>query len=305
MKALVTGGAGFIGSNLVRYLCDQGYKVDVIDDFSSSGRKVIDKRANLTKGSITNVKLLEKLLKNKDVVFHLAATGIIKLSLENPPIYFENNLMNGIKILNAMRKQGVKKIIYSSSSGIYGEPKKIPIKEDDIKEPVNPYGAAKYSFEHVLSSYYHSFGIVSISLRYYNVYGPGDEQRPLTRAVPKWIKAALKNKPLTMYWGGQQKKDYIFIEDVVRANLLAAEKGKGCSFYNVGSGQGHKMSEIAKVLELVFGKKLAIKQMGARPGDPNVLIADISKIKRELGWEPKVDLKTGLRRTIEYYQQTT
>jgi len=302
MKALVTGGAGFIGSNLVTHLCDQGHKVDVIDDFSSSGRTTIDKRANLINDSIANVGLLEELLEGKDVVFHLAATGIIELSIKNPTAYFENNLMNGIKLLDAMRKKGVKKIVYSSSSGVYGEPKRVPIKEDDVKEPVNPYGAAKYAFEHVLSSYYHSFGIESVSLRYYNVYGPGDEQNPVTRAVPKWIKAALKDESLTLYWGGKQKKDYVFVEDVVRANLLSAERGKGCSFYNVGSGLGCWMYDLAKILEEVFGKKLSIEQAGERSGDPIFLIADISRIKKELGWEPKIDLKTGLSRTIEYYR---
>ncbi|MBU2575471.1 NAD-dependent epimerase/dehydratase family protein [Patescibacteria group bacterium] len=302
MKALVTGGAGFIGSNLTTYLCDHGYKVDVIDDSSSNNRTTIDKRANLINDSIANVALLEELLDGKDVVFHLAATGIIELSIKNPPAYFENNLMNGIKLLDAMRKKGVKKIVYSSSSGVYGEPKRVPIREDDVKEPFNPYGATKYAFEHVLSSYYHSFGIESVSLRYYNVYGPGDEQSPVTRAVPKWIKAALKDDPLTLYWGGKQKKDYVFVEDVARANLLSAERGKGCSFYNVGSGYGCWMYDLAKILEEVFGKKLNIQQAGERAGDPTFLIADISRIKKELGWEPKIDLKAGLARTIEYYR---
>lgn len=302
MKALVTGGAGFIGSNLVKYLCDQGYQVTALDDFSSSGRTKIDPRAKLVRGSIGDDKLLVKLLKGKDVVFHLAATGIIKISLENPPLYFENNFINGIKILNAMRKTGVRKIIYSSSAGVYGEPKRIPIRENDVKEPFNPYGASKFAFEHALSSYYHAFGIESVSLRYFNVYGPGDEQQPVTRAVPSWIQYMLRGGPVPMYWRGKQRKDYIFVGDVVRANLLAAEKGKGCAVYNVASGKGLWMYDIFATLEKLFGRRFAIEHLGDRAGDPSVLIADISKIKKELGWRPTVNMEEGLKLAIEYYR---
>ncbi|MBI5045438.1 MAG: GDP-mannose 4,6-dehydratase [Candidatus Niyogibacteria bacterium] len=304
MKALVTGGAGFIGSNLVTYLCDKGHEVVALDDFSSSGRTEIDKRAKLVRGSIGDTQLLGKLLAGKDVVFHLAATGIIKISLENPPLYFENNFMNGIKILDAMRKTGVKKIIYSSTAGVYGEPKRVPIRENDVKEPVNPYGAAKFAFEHALSAYYHAFGIESVSLRYFNVYGPGDEQRPVTRAVPSWIKAMLAGRPVPMYWQGKQKKDYIFVGDVVRANLLAAEKGKGCRVYNVAGGKGFVMHDIFHKLEKIMGRTFEIKHMGDRAGDPTILIAHVGKIKKELGWKPEVTLEEGLCRAVEYYRET-
>src|SRR3990167_10357815 len=187
MRALVTGGAGFIGSTLVKHLCDSGHQVVVIDDFSSSGRTKIDPRAKLIKGDIGNRKLVEKLLDKKDVVFHLAALGIISISLEKPEEAFRNNLMNGVRLLEAMRKKGVNKIVYSSSSSIYGEPKRNPVQEDDSKEPINPYGASKYTFEAALSAYAHSFGIGAIALRYFNVYGPGDEQKPVTGAVPSWV----------------------------------------------------------------------------------------------------------------------
>lgn len=302
MNVLVTGGAGFIGSNLTKLLCDKGHKVTVLDDFSSSGRKSTDSRADLVNGSVGNFNLVSKLVKGKDVVFHLAATGIIKLSLENPPLYFENNVMNGVVLLEAMRKNGVKKMVYSSSSGVYGEPKRVPIKESDPKEPINPYGAAKLAFEDVLSAYSSSFGIHSVCLRYYNVYGPGDEQHPVTRAVPSWIQAGLKDEPLNIYWGGKQKKDYIFVGDVARANLMSASKCDGFRVYNVGSGEGIFMNDLALRLEKVFGKKLIMKQAGDRSGDPDILIADITKIKKELGWEPRVGLEEGLGKTIDYYR---
>ena len=269
MKTLVTGGAGFIGSNLTEHLCTEGHEVIVLDDFSSSGRKTLEaKSARVVNGSVGDAALLLKLLSGVDVVFHLAATGIIKLSLENPPAYFENNLMNGIALLDAMRKKGVRKIVYSSSSGVYGEPERVPIKEDDRKEPVSPYGASKFAFEHALTSYYHAFGIESVSLRYFNVYGPGDKQQPVTRAIPQWIQAALKKEVVPVYWNLEQTKDYIFIDDVVRANLLAAERGKGTAVYNVGSGKGYVMRELFSTLEKVLGRTLPKKNMGERKGPP-------------------------------------
>lgn len=305
MKALVTGGAGFIGSNLTKLLCGQGWDVTVIDDLSSSIERKFCQRVKFFKGTIGNTDLLDKIVPGQDTVFHLAATGIIKLSLENPVLYFENNLINGIKLLEAMRKHNVEKIVYSSSSGVYGEPMRTPIKEEDTTNPINPYGAAKLAFEDALSSYAHSFGIDAACLRYYNVYGPGDEQRPATRAVPNWIKSALKAEPLTLFWGGQQKKDYIFVEDVARANLMAAEKCRGFNVYNVGSGKGIKMIDLARLLEKILGKKLEIKDGGDRPGDPHILIADISKIQRELNWQPMIGLEEGLTRTPEYYKNNS
>ena len=304
MRALVTGGAGFIGSNLVKHLCDGGHEVVVIDDLSSSGRSEIDPRAKLVVGDVGDRELVEKLLDKKDVVFHLAALGIISISLEKPEEAFRNNLMNGVRLLEAMRKKGVSKIVYSSSSSIYGEPKRNPVQEDDSKEPINPYGASKYTFEAALSAYAHSFGIGAIALRYFNVYGPGDEQKPVTRAVPSWIQWALTGDTVWIHWGGQQVKDYIYVDDVCRANIVAANsKLKGFHAYNVGGGVGRKMLDIAMTIKKIIGKDLKIVDKGARPGDPDTLVADISKITKELGWKPEVDLETGLKQTIEYYKE--
>ena len=304
MRALVTGGAGFIGSNLVKHLCDGGHEVVVIDDLSSSGRSEIDPRAKLVVGDVGDRELVEKLLDKKDVVFHLAALGIISISLEKPEEAFRNNLMNGVRLLEAMRKKGVNKIVYSSSSSIYGEPKRNPVQEDDSKEPINPYGASKYTFEAALSAYAHSFGIDAMALRYFNVYGPGDEQKPVTRAVPSWIQWALTGDTVWIHWGGQQVKDYIYVDDVCRANIVAANsKLKGFHAYNVGGGVGRKMLDIAMTIKKIIGKDLKIVDKGARPGDPDTLVADISKITKELGWKPEVDLETGLKKTIEYYKE--
>jgi len=302
MKVLVTGGAGFIGSNLVRYLCDQNHEVSVIDNLSFGFKDLIDKRAVFYKGTISDKGLLEKILPGTDVVFHLASLATITLSMTNPYMYFDNNFMEGIALLEAMKKTNVKKIVYSSSASSYGNLQKKFFTEEDSPQPTNPYGASKSCFEPALSAYYHSFGIDAIALRYFNVYGPSDDQADTPRAVPIWIKAALKDEPLIVYWQGKQKRDYIFVEDIARANLLAAEKGKGFRVYNVGCGNGIWMTDIVKELENLFGKKLSIKDGGERPGDSPYVVADISRIKKELGWEPKVGLKDGLQKTINYYK---
>ncbi|MBU2575470.1 NAD-dependent epimerase/dehydratase family protein [Patescibacteria group bacterium] len=302
MKVLVTGGAGFIGSNLVTYLCDQGHQVSVIDNLSFGFKDLIDKRAKFYKGSISDNGLLEKILPHMDVVFHLASIATISLSMTKPYIYFDNNFMEGIALLEAMKKTGVKKIVYSSSASSYGNLQKDFFTEEDSPQPTNPYGASKSCFEPALSAYHHSFGIDAIALRYFNVYGPADDQADTPRAVPIWIKAALKGEPLILYWQGKQRRDYVFVEDIARANLLAAEKGKGFRVYNVGCGNGIWMTDIIEELEKLFGRKLSIKDAGERAGDSPHVVADISRIKKELGWEPKVGLKDGLQRTINYYK---
>lgn len=302
-KVLVTGGAGFIGSNTVRHLCDLGFTVVVIDDLSSGFRRLVDKRAIFVKGSIENRALLVRLLRGVSVVFHLAATSTITYSMTNPRMYFENNFMNGIELLEAMRKAGVKKLVYASSAASYNGEKRTPIAERDPIGPINPYGASKLAFEHAMSAYFHAFGIEGIALRFFNVYGPQDEQPNATRAIPMWLDAALAGKPVPYYWKGRQKRDYVYVDDVASALALAAEKGRGFAVYNVGNGKGIWMIDILQGIGKILEKKLVLKDMGERPGDPKYAVADTRKILKELGWKPRVGLEEGLRRTIAYYQK--
>jgi UDP-glucose 4-epimerase len=303
-KVLVTGGAGFIGSNLVRLLCDAGYSVLTLDDLSSGFRRLVDARAKFFHGSITDAKLLGRILSGVQTVFHLAATSTITYSMTHPRVYFENNFMNGIALLEAMRKAGVRKLVYASSAASYDGKKRTPIVERDPIGPINPYGASKLAFEHAMSAYWHSFGMEGIALRFFNVYGPNDEQPNTTRAIPMWLKAALAKKPVPYYWKGRQKRDYIFVEDVARAIMLAEERGSGFRVYNIGSGKGMWMIDILKTIEKLLGYKLTLEDMGERAGDPKYAIADTKKIKKELGWKPVVGLEEGLRRTIAYYDNT-
>jgi len=301
MRVLITGGAGFIGSHVTELLCDEGAKVIVVDDLSFGFKKFIDKRAKFVKASIGNEKLMTMLLRGVDVVIHFAASSIIKFSYEEPLEYFENNMVNGVKLLEAMRKAGAKKIINSSTAAVYGEPTKVPIKEEDPKTPISPYGASKLAFENALIAYYHSFGTESMSLRYFNAYGPRDEQKPESRAVPIWVKAALNGKPLPLYWKGNQVRDYVYVDDIAQAHLDVMNKS-GVNFYNIGSGSGVVMRDLLTTLEKVVGKKLKTVDKGERRGDPQKLFADISKIKKEVGWKPKVSLEEGMVKTFEYYK---
>ncbi|TSC55276.1 MAG: UDP-glucose 4-epimerase [Parcubacteria group bacterium Greene0416_79] len=301
-KVLVTGGAGFIGSNLTALLCEKGLQVTVLDDLSSGFKHLVPPEASFIKGNVGDAKLLSRILPGMEAVFHLAATSTTTYSLSAPQKYFENNFMNTVTLLEAMRKAAVKKIIYSSSASSYGESGDQFLKEGEATKPISPYGASKYIVEPTLNAYYHCFGIESVALRYFNVYGPNDEQQG-TRAVPKWAKAALTGKPIELYWRGEQKRDYIFVRDIARANFFAFKHCIGARVYNVGTGTGVWMKDIIKEFERIMGRKLVVKEMGERPGDPKFAMADIGKIEKELGWRPETDLPTGLKHTLDYFRK--
>ncbi|MFA6554494.1 MAG: NAD-dependent epimerase/dehydratase family protein [Candidatus Paceibacterota bacterium] len=298
---LVTGGAGFIGSNTVELLCDQGYSVRVIDDLSFGFKKFLDPRAKFYEASIADEKVLEEALLGVDAVFHFAASSIIKFSIDDPASYFENNIINGVKLLDSMRKIGVKKIIFSSSASVYGEPEQVPVKEDQMKKPLQPYGASKLAFEAVLSAYYHSFGIESTSLRYFNAYGPRDEQIPATRAVPMWIKEILANEPIKVYWKGCQLRDYVFVKDIAQAHIDVLDLG-GCNVFNVGSGTGVVMTDLLEEIFEIIVKRNEVIDLGERVGDPMKLVADTSAIYKAVGWRPKYSLHDGLVEAINFYK---
>lgn len=299
-RILVTGGAGFIGSHVVEKLCDKGHYVRVIDNLSFGFKNFVDKRADFIQGSIGDKSVVEKALEEIDIVIHLAASSIIKFSFDRPQEYFQNNVLNGIVLLEAMRKKNVKKIINSSTAAVYGEPKRIPIQEDDRKNPMNPYGSSKLAFEETLRFYYNAFGINSVSLRYFNAYGPRDEQQPSTRAIPLWMKAVIRNEAISLYWEGNQLRDYVYVEDIAQAHVDVLNLS-GLHFYNIGCGKGILMKDMLKEFETIVGKKIKIKELGERKGDPHALVASIKKIKQDIGWEPKISLKEGLKKTYDYY----
>jgi UDP-glucose 4-epimerase len=302
-RVLVTGGAGFIGSNVARLLCDEGLSVTVLDNLSYGYRELVDPRCRFICADLADRERLREAMRDVDAVMHFAASSIIARSFSDPLEYIWNNVANGANLLEAMREAGVKHIVYSSSASVYGEPLRTPVHEDDPKHPIQLYGATKLAFEDVLQGYYHAFGINSVSLRYFNAYGPSDLQEPVTRAVPRWIRAALTDQPIVLHWRGQQYRDYVFVEDIAAAHVRVLGL-EGLHVYNIGDGEGILMSDVLATLQELFPKPLRVVDGGERTGDPMRLVADISRIVGEVGWQPQTKLREGLSKTIPFYEQT-
>jgi UDP-glucose 4-epimerase len=273
----------------------------VLDDLSFGYEEFVDRRGRLIRASFDDVEILDAELPGTEVVMHFAASSIIEFAFERPTEYVHNNLTRGVTLLEAMRRHGVRRMVFSSTASVYGEPVRIPIDEDDPKNPAQAYGASKLGFEAMLSAYYYAYSISSTSFRYFNAYGPNDEQQPVTRAVPRWIKAALRDEPLVLYWGGRQVRDYVYVEDIVRAHLRAMAVD-GCRRYNLGSGTGVVMRDLAEEIVRRTGSRSPLVDGGDRPGDPNRLVASTERAHRELGWAPGVPRDAALEETIRFYR---
>jgi UDP-glucose 4-epimerase len=276
--------------------------VTVLDNLSTGHRELVDPRARLVVGDLADPDAVAEALGGCDVVMHMAASSIIEGAYSDPAGYVQNNVMNGTSLLEGMRDAVVKTVIFSSSASVYGEPRRIPVAEDDRKEPMQLYGASKLAFEDILRGYSAAFGINATCLRYFNAYGPGDLQEPVTRAVPAWVRAALRSEPLTLYWGGMQYRDYVYVDDIARAHIEVMGR-EGFSIYNIGSGSGVLMADVVKELESLTGKTLAIHDGGERRGDPARLVADVQRIRGDTRWAPEVGLRDGLERTLRYYSE--
>lgn len=301
MKLFVTGGAGFIGSHVVQKAIEAGHQVTAFDNLSKGFRALVDPRATLIQGDLADLGLLTEAIAGHNAVIHLAATSIIRETIDDPVGTFRNNVTNGINLLEAMRRTGIGKIINSSTAAVYGEPQHIPVPETEPKHPITPYGASKAAFELVLEAYHATYGLNAISLRYFNAYGPRDEQQPRTRAVPKWVGAVLLQQPVDVYWQGRQYRDYVYVGDIAEAHLRVLHLD-GCRAFNIGSAQGVYMLDVLETLGRITGLAPIIRDLGERPGDPTKLVADTTRLQQTVGWRPQVSLETGLRKTVDYYQ---
>ena len=257
MRILVTGGAGFIGSHVVKILLDKGHKVVVLDNLLSSKKASVNRRAELIIGDIKDPTQSRKALKNADAVIHMAGLIIVPESVKDPIKYCENNVMGTVAFLESMRKENVKKIIFSSSACVYGDPQSLPIKEDAPVNPDNPYGASKASIEAFLQSYHAVFGFDAVILRYFNPYGPGEVHNPETHAIPNFIKATLTKKPIPLYWDGEQIRDFIYIEDLARAHVDVLGLA-GFEIFNIGCEKGIKVKDIVDEIFKIAGYKVPI-----------------------------------------------
>ncbi len=295
MNILVTGGSGFLGKNLCRSLMQSGHTVKNLDRKSWDGVETVT-------GDVMDQALVEQHMVGIDAVFHLASYIEAGESVEMPRKYIENNVLGTLTVLEAMRKLGVKKFLFSSSAAIYGEPLRTPIKEDDRTLPINPYGMTKLAMEGLVSSYVYTYGMTGVALRYFNLYGPGEDHQPETHAIPRFISQIMHDEEVTVWGDGKNKRDYIYIDDVVSAHLMALQLPQGYHYMNLSGKNATEVQQIIAYLEKIMGKTAKVKNFPPRPGDPVELFADASKAKEVLGWEPKVELEDGLKKTVEWFQ---
>ncbi len=308
-KVVVTGGAGFIGSHLAEDLVNRDYHVLIIDDLSTGRLENIAHLIELKKnklefvhGDITDLKLLQKLFRGVDYVFHEAALARVPRSIEDPLSTNEVNVKGTLNVLLAARDNGVKKLIYASSSSVYGNALSLPQREEMIPDPLSPYALTKLAGEYYCNIFHEIYGLPTVSLRYFNVYGPRqDPKSQYATAITAFIGRISQNLPPIIYGDGEQSRDFTFIADVVQANVLAVGK-EARGVYNIGSSQDATINQVAKAILKLMKKDLKPVYEKPRPGDPRQTLADISKAK-SFGYEPRWTLENGLKKTVEGFVQ--
>lgn len=306
-KIVVTGGAGFIGSNIAEELANEN-EIIILDDFTTGRRENILKllkkeNVRLIKGSVTDIALLKEVFDNVDYVFHQAADPSVQGSIENPIGTNEANIVGTLNILTSSKETDIKKIVFASSSSVYGNTIIIPQVETMKPDPTSPYAVTKLTGEYYCKVFYELYGLSTTSLRYFNVYGPKqDPNSQYAAVIPKFINRVMQDKQPIIYGDGEQTRDFIFVKDVVKANLLAAERKKANGeIINIAFGKRVSINDLAKQIFGIFGKKLKALHTKPLPGDVKHSLADISKAKEMLGFKPKYSLEDGLRYTIDYF----
>jgi len=303
MKTLVTGCAGFIGSHLVDKLLDSDYEVTGIDcltDYYSRGIK----EANLSNAlKNNNFKLIEEDILEMDeypevdYVFHEAAQAGVRASWgKSFDIYTRNNVEATQKLLEFYKDREIKKFVYASSSSVYGDAE-LPMREDSLLKPVSPYGVTKLAGENLCYLYWKNYGVPTVSLRYFTVYGP--RQRP-DMAIHKFVRAILNENEITVFGDGTQTRDFTYVDDAVEANTLAAESDSIGEVFNIGGGSRISVNELVKIIGDIIGKKANIKYVEKQKGDVRDTLADVSAAKKELGWMPKANIEEGLKKYINW-----
>lgn len=319
MKILVTGGAGYIGSFIVKDLKDKGFEPIVVDDLSSGHKDAVSGFELHQINLVTDKDKLEELFSKNKIsgVIHMASFIQMGESFKNPLKYFDNNLISAINLLETMLNHKVLNIVFSSSAGVYGDPKSLPIKEDQPKNPVNPYGETKYEIEKMLLWGQKAYGLKFAAIRYFNAAGGaldgsiGEDHPEESHLIPNLIKAAIEGKEMTIFGNDYQTqdgtcvRDYIHVLDLAEAHSLAISaliKGGKSDFYNAGVGRGYSNKEVIEMIKEVTGLPLKIKYGSRRPGDAAALYASTEKIQKELGWKPKYGLKEIIETAYKWHK---
>ena len=304
LKVLVTGGAGYIGSQVALDLAREGHDPVILDNLGKGHREAVIK-GTFIQGEISDFALVTEVIAREKVeaVIHLAAHSLVGESVKDPAKYFRNNIGNGQALLDALVAGGVKYLVFSSTAAVYGEPEQVPIPEDHPKNPTNPYGFSKLTFEGILQFYEQAYGLRFMSLRYFNAAGAdpeaeiGEDHHPESHLIPIVLQTALGARDHLELYGtdyptpdGTCVRDYIHVADLSQAHLLALKAlaaGGNSAIYNLGNGQGYSNKEVIETARRVTGKEIRVLNGPRRPGDPAVLVASSAKIKAELGWNPK------------------
>ena len=297
LKSVITGGAGFIGSNLTDHLVRIGHKVVVLDNFVSGKKSNLShhkkKDVKIIKDDISNSKNLEKYFKGADYIFHLAALAEVIPSIKNPKKYFKNNVIGTLKVVEAAKKVNIKKLIYAASSSCYGNPKKFPTSEKDKINLNNPYAATKFIGEEIIRKYADMFKMPNISFRFFNVYGPRlNVSGQYTAVIGNFLSQKKNNIPLTIVGNGKQTRDFIHVDDLVSAFIKVIKSRYVKKIYNIGSGKRTSINTIASIFN---GKK---KFIPIRPGEPKDSLANISKLKKDINWNPKISIESGIKQLL-------
>ncbi len=305
MTSLVTGGAGFIGSNLVRALLARGDEVRVLDNFSTGRRgnlAGLEADVELVEGELRSYERVHAAVRGADVVFHLGALGSVPRSVQDPLTTSAVNIEGTLNVLLAARDEGVRRVIFASSSSVYGNAPELPLKESMAPDPISPYGVAKLAAERYCVSFSRVYeGCETVVLRYFNVFGPRqDPTSQYAAVVPLFITAIANDEPVTIFDDGGQSRDFTYVDNVVSANLRAADAdGVSGRILNVSAGSPTTVNELAETIGRILGKPVERRHLPARPGDLRNSWADPSEARSALAWEPAVGLEDGLRKTIE------
>ena len=316
---LVTGGAGYIGSVLCEELLESGHRVIALDNLEQGHAEAVPVGATFVEADLADGEGLNRVFRAHPIeaVMHLAAHSLVSESVAQPAKYFKNNVVNSMGLLNAMLAHGVKKIVFSSSAAVYGEPVSLPIREQDPERPASPYGESKLMFEKTLQWYNRAYGLNFISLRYFNAAGAsrrfGEDHHPETHLIPNVIKVALKQEEHLCVYGtdydtedGSCVRDYIHVADIARAHILAVralERVKA-RIYNLGNGEGYSVLEVVKAAREVTGAEVPVLPQPRRPGDPARLVASPELARSELGWKPQYpDLRGIVASSWEWHRK--
>lgn len=305
MNALITGGAGFIGSNLASRLLADGHRVTVLDNFSSGYRSNLSVLggARLVEGDIRDAATVGKAMEGAEAVFHLAASVGNKRSIDSPILDAEVNVIGTLRLLEAARSSGVRKFVTSSSAGIFGELKTLPIREDHAIEPDSPYGASKLCAEKETLAFGKLYGIETVCLRYFNVYGPRQRFDAYGNVIPIFVFQILAGERLTVFGDGCQTRDFVNVRDVVQANIRAASTPGVRGAFNIGSGSRIAINSLVRKLADAARLEPRVQHAPARPGDVRDSLADIGAARAAFGFEPAVDLDEGLEEYVAWARE--